>query len=82
MDFWILVTNFVTTCITHGYGYLFYNALVLCVWNFEISDELCLWNWRFIEWMDCDFNLLCYGLFKIPEIIIILKAFKTFKNNN
>jgi hypothetical protein len=24
---------------THGYGLLFYNVLVLCVWNFEILDE-------------------------------------------
>jgi hypothetical protein len=25
--------------------------------------------------MECDFNLLCYGLFKIPKTIIILKEF-------
>ncbi len=24
---------------------------------------------------ECDFNLLCYGLFKIPKIVIIFKAF-------
>jgi hypothetical protein len=29
--------------------------------------------------MECDFNLLCYGLLKIPEIIIILKVFKHLK---
>jgi hypothetical protein len=29
--------------------------------------------------MECDFNLLCYGLFKIPKIVIILKAFKIIK---
>jgi hypothetical protein len=30
--------------------------------------------------MECDFNLLCYGLFKIQKIIIILKAFLSIKN--
>jgi hypothetical protein len=25
--------------------------------------------------MECDFNLLCYELFKIPKTIIILEAF-------
>jgi hypothetical protein len=25
--------------------------------------------------MECDFNLLCYGLFKIPKVVFILKAF-------
>jgi hypothetical protein len=29
--------------------------------------------------MECDFNLLCYGLFKIPKIIIILKALLSIK---
>jgi hypothetical protein len=30
--------------------------------------------------MKCDFNLLCYGLFKIPKIAIILKSpFKHLK---
>jgi hypothetical protein len=29
--------------------------------------------------MECDFNLLCYGLFKIPKIIIILKEFRSIK---
>ncbi len=29
---------------TQGYGILFYNVLVLCVWNSEILDELCLRN--------------------------------------
>jgi hypothetical protein len=27
------------------------------------------------EQMECDFNLSCYGLFKISETIIILKVF-------
>jgi len=31
--------------------------------------------------MECDFNLLCYGLFKISKIIIILKAFENIYNN-
>jgi hypothetical protein len=42
MDFWILVTNFVTPCETHGYGLLSYNVLILCAWNFGILSELCL----------------------------------------
>jgi hypothetical protein len=28
----------------HGYEFLFYNVLALCVWNFGILDELCLKN--------------------------------------
>jgi hypothetical protein len=35
---------FCHTCKTHGYGVLFYNVLVLCVWNFGILDESCLKN--------------------------------------
>jgi hypothetical protein len=75
MNFWVLATNYVIPCKTHGYGLLSYNVLILYVWHFGILDELCLRNQRPIEWMECDFNLLCYGLFKIPKIIIILKAF-------
>jgi hypothetical protein len=37
--------------------------------------------------MECDFNLLCYGLFKIPKVIITQKALlnnsiKFFLNNS
>jgi hypothetical protein len=36
--------------------------------------------------MECDFNLLCYGIFLIPKLIIILKVFlsikKIFKKNS
>jgi hypothetical protein len=32
--------------------------------------------------MECDFNLLCYGLFKTPKTVIILKVFSAFKNNH
>jgi hypothetical protein len=71
MDFWILATNFVTPCKTHGYGLLFYNVLILCVWNFGILNELCFKNKRSIEWMKFDSNLSCYGVFKIPKIVII-----------
>jgi hypothetical protein len=71
MDFWILLTFFCHTCKTQGYGLLIYNLLILCVWNFGTLDELCLKNWRSIEWMEYDFNLLCYGLFKIPKTITI-----------
>jgi hypothetical protein len=35
---------FCHTCNTHGYGLLFYNVLVLCVWKFGILDELYLRN--------------------------------------
>jgi hypothetical protein len=42
MEFWILAINYVMPCKTHEYGLLSYNVLVLCVWNFEILDELCL----------------------------------------
>jgi hypothetical protein len=34
--------TFCHTCKTHGYGHLFYNVLLLCVWNFGILDESCL----------------------------------------
>jgi len=44
MDFWILVSNFVMPYKTHGYEFLSYDVLVLCVWNFGILDELCLKN--------------------------------------
>jgi hypothetical protein len=71
MDFWILTTNFVTPCKIHGYGFSFYNVLVLCVWNFGMLDELYLKNLRSIEWMECDFNLLCYQLFKFPKTITL-----------
>ncbi len=75
MDFWNLPTLFITLIKTHGYGLLSYNVLVLCVWNFGILDELYLRNEKYIEWMECNFNLLCYGLLKIPEIVIIFKSF-------
>jgi hypothetical protein len=75
MDFWILTTNYITPCKTHGYGLLSYNVLVLSVWNFGILNELCLKYYRSIEWIECDFNLLCYGLFKILKIAIIFKSF-------
>jgi hypothetical protein len=29
--------------------------------------------------MECDFNLLCYGLFKISKTVIIFKIFKHLK---
>jgi hypothetical protein len=58
---------FCHTCKTHGYGLLSCNVLVLCVWNFGILDESCLRNERSIEWMECDSNLLCYGLFWNPK---------------
>jgi hypothetical protein len=29
--------------------------------------------------MECDSNLLCYGLFKIPKTVIILKALSRIK---
>jgi hypothetical protein len=61
---------FCHTCKTHGYGLLFYNVLILCVGNYETLDELCLRNERSIELMECDSNLLCYGPFKLPKIII------------
>jgi hypothetical protein len=32
-----------------------------------------------IEWMECDFNSLCYELSKIPKIVIILNYFKHLK---
>jgi len=31
--------------------------------------------------MEYDFNLLCYGLFKIPKIVIILEAFLSIEKN-
>jgi hypothetical protein len=36
--------TFCHTCKTHGYGFLSYNVLILCVWNFDILDELCFKN--------------------------------------
>ncbi len=73
MDFWILPTFFVT-CKIHGDELLFYNVLILHVWNFGTFDGLCLRNLKSIEWIECDLNL-CYGLFRIPKIAIILKSF-------
>jgi hypothetical protein len=35
---------FCHTCKIHGYGFLSYNVLVLCVWKLEIFDELCSRN--------------------------------------
>jgi hypothetical protein len=75
MDFWILMTNSITPYKIHGYGLLSYNEIVSCVWNFEILNELCLKNYKSIKWMECDFNLSCYGLFKILKTTIILKNF-------
>jgi len=31
--------------------------------------------------MECKLNLLCYGLFKAPKIIMILKVFLNIKND-
>jgi hypothetical protein len=44
MDFWILATNFVMPYKIRKYEFLFYNVLILCVWNFGILNELCLKN--------------------------------------
>jgi hypothetical protein len=71
--------TFCHTCKTHGYGLLFYNVLLLCVWNFGILNESCLKNKKSIEWMECDSNLLCYGLFKIPKLLIIFKTLLIIK---
>jgi hypothetical protein len=35
-----------------------------------------------MEWMKCDFNLLCYGLFKISQIVIIFKALLSIKKKS
>jgi hypothetical protein len=71
VDFWILPTFFVT-CKIHGCELLFYNVLILRVWNFGTFGGLCLRNLKSIEWIECDFNLLFY---RIPKILIILKSF-------
>jgi hypothetical protein len=44
MNFWIFPTLFFHTFKIHGYEFLFYNVLILYVWNFGILDELCSKN--------------------------------------
>jgi hypothetical protein len=40
INFWILPTLFVTFAKLMDMDFLFYNVLVLCVWNFGILDDI------------------------------------------
>lgn len=65
----------------HEYGFLYCNVWILCIWNFgifhdhflKIKDALNEWN--------MNMNLLCYELFKIQKIAIILQVLLRIKND-
>jgi hypothetical protein len=42
----------------HEYEILYYNLLVLCIWNFGILHDWCLRNLKCIKWMKYEFIVL------------------------
>jgi hypothetical protein len=82
MNFWILMTNFhATPCKTHGYGPLFYNVFVLCVWKIGILNQLCSKiKYPLNEW---NVILIYYimNFSKFQKLLLFQRPFKAFKNN-